>query len=111
MTPPQLAATLACVCILLALETGAETALKVSSDNKSLLPLLGGVALYAAVGLVFGLALRWGGGKLTIVNALWQTANLCVVTLVGVIAFKETLNPVQWIGIVLAILASVCFLI
>lgn len=110
MQSTQLAATIGGVALLLALESGAEALLKTSAQNKRALSLLGGVGLYAVVGLAFGMLLRVNS-NLTLMNALWQTGNLVVVTLIGVLVFGESLTVVQWIGVALAILASICFVI
>jgi len=98
--------------VLLALEAGAEWLLTLWSRHAtSVLPLLGGVGLYALVGLVFALLLKWGNGNLAATNALWQASNIAVVTLVGVLAFGDSLSAVEWIGVALAFLAALCFVV
>ena len=101
------------VTVLLSLEAGAETMLRGAANDSTgnIVKLLGGIGLYAAVGLAFWLALKFSGANLTVTNALWQTTNIVVITLIGVFAFGNNLKPIEWIGVVLATVASICFLI
>ena len=97
--------------VLLALESCAEFSLKKWADAPhSLKWIISGIGLYALVGLTFAIALRIGGAHLALMNALWQAMNIVVVTGIAVVVFGETLSKIQWIGIVLAALASLCLL-
>ena len=104
--------TLGGVAVLLALEAGAETLLTLwSKGDKRAWALAAGIGLYALVGLAFALALRLGGGSLAVVNALWQVANIVVVTLIGVFFMRNKLSHIEWLGILLALAAAVCFVV
>ena len=98
--------------MLLALEATAESSLKAWASSRKgdkWWGIVVGIGLYALVGLVFGLALKFGNSNLVTLNALWQASNLCVVTLIGVVFFHERLSVAQWVGVVLALAASICF--
>ena len=111
MRPTDLLALVTGVLVLVALEAGAESQLALwANERGQWLMLCGGVVLYAVVGLVFALVLRYGRKSLATANALWQSANIVVVTIISVIAFGKPLSAIEWMGIVLAILASACFL-
>lgn len=101
------------VAVLLSLEAGAETMLQSSIHGSSgnFMKLVGGISLYAAVGVAFWLVLKFSGSNLTVTNALWQTTNIVVITLIGVLAFGNALRPIEWIGVLLAVIASICFVI
>ena len=99
------------LCTLLALEVGAETLLAIWARTPSRAWAAAiGVGMYALVGLVFGLLMHWRGDLAT-TNALWQAGNVCLVTLVGVLFFKDRPKPVEWVGVSLAALATICFVI
>ena len=101
--------TLVGVAVLLALEASAESLLTLWSRHARAWMIVLGVALYALVGVTFALALKWSGGNLGAINALWQAANICVVTVISVVAFRKPLSRVEWLGVALAFLASICF--
>lgn len=107
--PREIYVTVGALVGLLALEAGAESLLTLWSRAPRAALLTAGVALYACVGLVFAAAKRYSGRNLTVLNALWQMGNLSVVTLIGVLAFGDALTVAQWVGICLALAASVCF--
>ena len=97
--------------VLLALEASAASVLTLWAHNDRNAFLAAGVALYALVGLVFGVAKKYSGQNLTVLNALWQVGNLGVVSLIGVLFFKDKLTPAQWVGVALAFVATGCFLV
>ena len=76
------------------------------SSNNALLAV--GIILYALVGASFAASLHYISNVNT-VNALWQAFSLAIVSLLAALLFKEKISPVQWVGVVLAVLASLCF--
>ena len=68
-----------------------------------------GVNLFVLLGLTLGLAIR-GFSHMNTVNALWQSTSIACVSLLSATYFHETITPLQWLGVVLACLASLCFI-
>lgn len=97
--------------ILLALEASAASSLTFWAEGGSNVYVAAGIGLYAIVGLMFGIAKKYGGKNLTVFNALWQMGNLAVISIIGVLFFKDKLTVAQWIGMGLAFAAALCFLI
>ena len=108
-TKKKMLALIGGLVVLLALEAGAASVLNLWARGGRDWLLASGVGLYALVGLVFGFAKKYGGENLTVFNALWQVGNLSLVTLIGVLAFKDRLTPAQWVGVALAFAAAICF--
>lgn len=73
------------------------------------MPLLGlGIVLYALIGASFAASVHYIRNVNT-VNALWQAFSLAIVSLLTAALFKEKITPLQWVGVILAIIASLCF--
>ena len=51
------------------------------------------------------------GRKLSIINAVWQIIGLIIVTLLGIMLFKDKLNVYQWVGITLAIISLLLLIV
>lgn len=78
-----------------------------SKYNKLYLIILG-IISYIAVAVFFALIMKnISGNKLTILNTIWQIAGLIGVVLLGTIFYSEKLHYVQWIAVVLTIIAAV----
>ena len=98
------------VAVLLALEGVAEWLLtRWSAAPRAWWTIASGVAAYALVGAVLGVVVLKSGGQHALVNALWQAGNICLVTLIGVVAFGNKLTRAEWVGVALAFAASLCF--
>jgi len=54
---------------------------------------------FQAIVFYWGLSLS----SMTILNILWNIISNIVVSLIGIYFFGETLNTIQWIGIVLSL--------
>ena len=68
-----------------------------------------GVAFFSGVGCLLGVGARLLG-RLSIVNAVWQSTSIASVTLLCVFVHGETLTQVQMLGVALAVLSSICLL-
>lgn len=68
-----------------------------------------GIALFSGIGCLLGISARFLG-RLSIVNAMWQSTSITSVTLLCVFVHGETLTQVQAMGVALAVLSSICLL-
>lgn len=66
--------------------------------EKSHWGLIAGAAIYAVVGVLYGLSLLFG--KLSIANTIWQVFSIVVVFGIGVYMFGEKPSIGQWISTV-----------
>lgn len=89
--------------LLLCLEVVSEALLQRWSVTQKRLFLFAGVALYIALALVFALAMKHA--PLASFNAMWQCANVVILTLYGVMFLGEKLRPRQLVGVVAAVAA------
>lgn len=58
--------------------------------------------VYATQPLVFYKSLS--SNSMTVMNLLWDVMSDVLVAIIGIFVFGETLSPLQWLGMVLAIL-------
>ena len=70
--------------------------------------LAAGVAIYAVVGVLYGLALLFG--KLSIANTLWQVISIAIVFFLGVYMFGESPTVGQWIGLGIILIGLLCMM-
>ena len=65
-----------------------------------------GVLTYVVVALTFREILKFG--KLGIANAIWNTGSIILVSIISIVVYKEKFTNSEKIGIVLAILSTIC---
>ena len=100
------------VILLIITETLAQTTCEHAASmikNKKYLFIFGGVILYGLVGFLYYLALE-SRISLAIVNIIWQTMTIIIVTLVSVFYFKQPISRKEIIGIIIVIIGSFFFL-
>ena len=107
-THPKMPAPLAWAALLVALEVCAEISLErwAKTQKHALLAL--GVMIYIALAFCFGLALR-RSRQLVLLNTAWQSLNIVVVALVGVLVMKEKFTGRRRLGVLFGVMA--CFLV
>ena len=86
----------------------ADWAYAFKAGGKTYWGLAAGIAVYAVVGIIYGLSLLFG--KLAIANTLWQVLSIILVFFIGVYMFKETPTVGQWIGLLVITLGLVFML-
>lgn len=79
----------------------------VSLGHMSRWALTGAVLLYGATPLILLASLKYS--SLTVMNLTWDLCSDILVTLVGLLVFKEVLNERQLIGVLLSIIAIILF--
>jgi multidrug transporter EmrE-like cation transporter len=89
--------------LLLALEVAAEVLLQQWATLNNKLFLVAGVMAYAALALVFANAMKHA--TLSSFNAMWQSGNLLVVGVYGVLALGEPFGMKQKLGFASALAA------
>ena len=68
--------------------------------HKNIWYLIITVIMFAGAGLTFALSLKYEGMAIT--NILWISLSIILVTLAGIFIFKESISPLQIVGLVLA---------
>jgi len=99
------------VILLIITETLAQTFCERGASmikNKKYLFIFGGIILYGLVGFLYYLALE-SRVSLAIVNIIWQTMTIIIVTLVSVFYFKQPISKKEIIGIIIVIIGSFFF--
>ena len=99
------------VILLIITETLAQTFCERGASmikNKKYLFIFGGIILYGLVGFLYYLALETRV-SLAIVNIIWQTMTIIIVTLVSVFYFKQPISKKEIIGIIIVIIGSFFF--
>lgn len=103
------------VSLLIIIETSAQTAcehaasiVKNTKLNEKYLSIFGGIFLYAVVGYIYYIALT-SRVSLAIVNIIWQTLTIILVTLVSVFLFKQPISKKEIVGIIIVIIGSFFF--
>jgi len=86
---------------------GADWFLAVWANSESPAPsrLVAGLALYVAAMFLFALSLR--RGTLVVNGATFAVINGLAVVIVSRIALRESISPIQWTGVALAVAALV----
>jgi multidrug transporter EmrE-like cation transporter len=95
---------LLCLLLLITVELITVSLIKKWSTNKNDMYLVLGIIGYMMVGLLFSYILTIEK-EIIIVNTLWQIANILLVSAIGFFVFKESLTPMQTVGVTLAILS------
>ena len=99
------------VILLIITETLAQTSCEHAASmikNKKYLFVFGGVILYGLVGYLYYLALE-SRISLAIVNIIWQTSTIIIITLVSIFYFKQPISKKEIIGIIIVIIGSFFF--
>lgn len=96
------------ITLLVILELLSVSSLKYWSVRKNNTFLILGILGYLAVGCFFAYILHTHS-NMTIINALWQVLNIILVSIVGILIYKEKLSVIQYIGMIFAIIATVIF--
>jgi multidrug transporter EmrE-like cation transporter len=102
----QLLASTLC---LIALEVLGTYLLGYWAKNGGGMFLFAGTFLFSLLGLTLGVSIRWIS-HMSVVNALWQSSTVVLITLLSYTCFGEVVTVRQSIGVVLNLLASLCFL-
>ena len=89
-------------------EIGGTAAVAHWAKTDDWVALCGGLCMFTILGCIMAFAIRTVD-HINTVNALWQSFSISGVSIVSVCCFGETLTPRQWVGVVLAIGASACF--
>lgn len=76
--------------------------------NKNGLLILG-IVLYVLVGYLYYIALT-SKVPLAIVNIIWQTATIIIITLISIFYFKQKITKKEIIGIVILLIGSLFFI-
>lgn len=95
---------LLCLLLLITVELITVSLIKKWSTDKNDMYLVLGIIGYMMVGLLFSYILTIEK-EIIIVNTLWQIANILLVSAIGFFVFKESLTPMQAVGVTLAILS------
>ena len=98
--------TIVYVIILVSIELLTVTSIKKWSITKNNIYLVLGLLGYLVVGALFAYIL-YVQSEMTIVNSLWQVLNIIVVSVLGLVIYKEKLTTLQYVGVFCAIIASV----
>ena len=98
------------VVLLTVIEVGGTAAVTCWAHTEQLQFLVLGVGLFSALGGMLALSISINPHMNT-VNALWQSISIASVTVVSRIVFEEPLTYLQLTGVVLATLASLCFVV
>ena len=102
------------ILLLIFIEASAQTLLEKASSitlnkkNNKHLFLIIGMLFYALVGYIYYIALS-SHLSLAIVNIIWQTATIIVITLISIFYFNQKLSIKEIIGIIILIIGSLFF--
>lgn len=88
---------------IIIVETIGAVLLNKAGKNGNNLLLVLGIIAYIFVAILFYWLVKLEK-NMAIVNTLWQTANIVIVTVISYFMFKENLNNMQIVGITLAFL-------
>lgn len=93
--------TILILAALIAVEVSAEFLIQKSIDKDSKAHLITAVLLYTGLPfLVY--ALFKASDSVSVANTIWQAVNIAAVAFIGYVIFKDDLNPLQLLGVVLA---------
>ena len=96
--------------ILILLLVGSESFAQLFLEKASLkfkenYYLIYGMLLYLLVGFIYYIALN-SNIPLAIVNIIWQTTTIFVITLISIFYFKQKISKKQIIGIIILLIGS-----
>jgi multidrug transporter EmrE-like cation transporter len=112
--------TIVFIVILTALEVLAELALKPYSFKEGgfwseELTTSIGILLYVTLAILLGDVLKRSGrgskSKLGVINTTWQALNIVVVFSISFFVFKEEFDVLQFVGVIVAMLAAILMII
>ena len=92
--------------ILVTTELLTVSSIKYWTTTKNNIFLYLGLLGYLVVGGIFAYIL-YIHSKMTIINSLWQVFNIILVSVIGLMIYKEKINAWQTFGVALAIISSV----
>ena len=90
--------------ILVLLEASAIDMITRWKENRHSYFLIYAVLLYNMVTLFFAFILK-DAPSVTVTNSLWQSLNIIIITMLGLLIYKDKLTTVQIIGLIFAVLA------
>jgi multidrug transporter EmrE-like cation transporter len=94
--------------ILTLCEVAAELLLKPPADStKYDYRFYLGCGVYIVIGVLLAHVLRQMPEKLGVINTVWQALNIVIVFSVSYLFFKEKFKLIQYIGVVIAMIAAV----
>ena len=79
-----------------------------ANDTTRLASLAVGVSAFGLLGVALAIAIQTVG-HMSVVNALWQSISIIMLSLISLFYFEESMSMRQCTGVVLATLASICF--
>lgn len=95
---------------LVAAESFAQLFLeKATLKSKKNINLVLGIILYLIVGYLYYIALT-SKVPLAIVNIIWQTSTIIIITLISIFYFKQKITKKEIIGIVILLIGSLFFI-
>jgi multidrug transporter EmrE-like cation transporter len=92
--------------ILVLLEASAIDMISRWKENRHSYFLFYAVILYITVALFFAFILK-DAPSVTVTNSLWQSLNIIIITMMGLLLYKDKLSTIQLTGLVFAILAVI----
>jgi multidrug transporter EmrE-like cation transporter len=90
------------------LTVAADYFAKMWADNNRPIYAIVSLLSYAISGAIF-IAFLTIGKKLVVYSALWTMVVYCVTTIIGLLFFKEKLNTMQTVAVVLGTLSVMLF--
>ena len=93
--------------LLIFLETIAASLLKEYTINKTTWKLLIAILIYPLVAYMFATIIKSRG--LAVANAMWQIGALVIISLWGVIYYKEKLTSMEMLGLGFGVLGLLLF--
>jgi drug/metabolite transporter (DMT)-like permease len=95
---------------LVAAESFAQLFLETATlKSKKDINLVLGIILYLIVGYLYYIALT-SNVPLAIVNIIWQTATIIIITLISIFYFKQKITKKEIIGIIILLIGSLFFI-
>ena len=95
---------------LVAAESFAQLFLETATlKSKKDINLVLGIILYLIVGYLYYIALT-SNVPLAIVNIIWQTATIIIITLISIFYFKQKISKKEIIGIIILLIGSLFFI-
>lgn len=91
---------------LVIIELLSVSSLKYWSETNKYIFLYLGLLGYLLVGTLFAYILNIHS-DMSIINSLWQVLNIILVSIIGIMIYKEKLSVVQYIGLSLAIISVI----
>lgn len=93
--------------LLVFLETIAASLLKEYTLNKTTWKLILAILIYPLVAYIFSTIIASRG--LSVANAMWQISTLVIISLWGVIYYKEKLSNMEMLGLCFGVIGLLLF--